>query len=263
MRLTVLGSAGSYPGPGRACSSYLLEAEGYRLVLDCGNGSLANLQQVCDVRDIDQLVLSHQHHDHLADAYGLSIALRFHPDGPSRLDVLAADGVAEQLRALGSGSSVDDVFALRTVVDGAGWEAGPFRLSFRRTAHPPPTLAIRVEHEGKVVVYSADTGPSDAVTELAAGADLFLCEATWAGDAARQKGLHCTGYQAGEMAARAGARRLVVTHVAHPPTRSRWRVRRQRPSARRWWPRPTWRRTTSEAAASSPAHAPGASREPQ
>ncbi len=218
MRVTVLGSAGSYPAPGRACSSYLVEAGGYRLLLDAGNGSLANLLQVCDVRDLDGVVLTHRHHDHLADAYALHTALTFHPAGRKPVPGWAhADANGYLGRIAGGEDRLRELLPLRHIRDREWVEAGPLRVSFRATAHPVPTLGVRVEHGGASFAYSADTGPCDAVRDLADGVDLFLCEATWAGRAEDYPAdLHLTGTGAGVLAATAGARRLVVTHVAYP-----------------------------------------------
>jgi ribonuclease BN (tRNA processing enzyme) len=49
MRLTVLGCAGSFPGPESACSAYLVEADGFRLLIDFGSGSLSALQRYADM----------------------------------------------------------------------------------------------------------------------------------------------------------------------------------------------------------------------
>lgn len=218
MRLTVLGSAGSYPAPGRACSSYLLESGGHRLLLDCGNGAMANLLREHDVHDVDALVLTHRHHDHLADAYALHTALQFHPAGPRPLTLLAQPDTWGYLGKIAGGDDrLRPLLDLHPLEPGDTVEAGPLRLSFRRTAHPVPTLAVRVEHEGRVFAYSADSGPCESLAETARDAGLFLCEATWAGSAdGKPADLHCTGGQAGDLARRAGAQHLLVTHVAHP-----------------------------------------------
>jgi ribonuclease BN (tRNA processing enzyme) len=94
-------------------------------------------------------------------------------------------------------------------------ELGPLRLRFERVNHPVPTYAVRVSAAGRSLVYSADTGPSDALVSLAAGADLLLCEASFGTGPATVPNLHLTGRQAGEHAAKAGVERLLVTHV--PP----------------------------------------------
>src|SRR5918992_4308258 len=100
LRLTVLGSAGTHLSRDRACSSYLVEADGYRLLMDCGNGSLMRLQQRLDVADVDALLISHLHADHFADIYSLYYARRFHQGGESPLPVYApagAEGFISQL----------------------------------------------------------------------------------------------------------------------------------------------------------------------
>ncbi len=62
------------------------------------------------------------------------------------------------------------------------------------------------------MAYSADSGPCDALLELARGVDLFVCEAGSPGE--QEMAMHLNGRQAGEVAARAGAQRLLVTHLA-------------------------------------------------
>jgi ribonuclease BN (tRNA processing enzyme) len=105
-------------------------------------------------------------------------------------------------------------FDVRTFPQGE-FDAGPFRVTTARVAHPVPAYAIRLEYDGKVMVYSGDTGPTPALVELASGADLLLCEAAFQDGADNPPDLHLTGREAGEHAAAAGASHLVITHV--PP----------------------------------------------
>ena len=81
--------------------------------------------------------------------------------------------------------------------------------------HPVATYAMRIEEGGRTLVYSADTGPSDVLVELARGADLLLCEASFLEGAANPPHLHLTGREAAQHASRAGVERLLLTHV--PP----------------------------------------------
>lgn len=216
-RVVVLGSAGTHVGPGRMCSSYLVEAAGYRLVLDCGNGSLSNLQLRCDVADVDAVLLSHLHPDHVADVYSLYYALRFHPGGPASVPVYAPAGAREHLARLLPAESVP-TFAehCRFEVAKAGdeLELGPWRVTLHAAFHPVETLAPRLSYDGTVLAYSGDSAPTSALVECAAEADLFVCDSSWLErDGPHPGGVHMTGAQAGRTAEQAGAARLAVTHV--------------------------------------------------
>ncbi len=215
IHLTVLGSSGTHVGPGRMCSSYLVEAEGYRLVLDCGNGSLSNLQRRCDVADVDAILLSHQHPDHFADVYSLYYALRFHRCGPRSVPVYGPAGTQDRLAKLLPG---DEIFGqtcrFNEVAAGDDLELGPLRLSLFAASHPVETLAVRAAVGDAVLAYSADSGPSTEVVACAREADLFICDASWLErDGLHPAGMHMTGAQAGRHAAEAGARRLLCSHL--------------------------------------------------
>lgn len=213
--LTVIGSSGTYPSAGRACSSYLLEADGGHLLLDCGNGSLANLTQASDLASLDAILLSHLHPDHFADLYGMLYALRFHAGAPEPLDVYAPVGAQAHIGQLLSGPhKLTDQFRFRDAAAGDRLAIGPFDVTLFAAAHSVETLAPRVEAGGRTLAYSGDSGPTDELVACARDADLFLCEASWLeADGPHPEGLHMTGADAGRHAERAGARRLMVTHV--------------------------------------------------
>lgn len=224
LTLTVLGCAGTHPGPARACSSYLVEYDGYRLLLDCGNGSLANLQQRIDVSAVDALLISHLHPDHFADLYGLYYARRFHTDGPLPLPVYAPAGAGAFIGQLLD--STDEFHAVCRFTAGAAGDTlalGPLTVRLFPSSHPVETLASRVEADGRVLAYSGDSGPTPALADCARDADLLLCDATWLESAGpHPEGVHMTGAQAGALAAAANAAALMVTHVY--PTTDRDRV---------------------------------------
>lgn len=217
MRLTIVGCAGSFPRAGAACSAYLLEADGFRLLLDMGNGSLGALQQHIGLLDLDALLISHLHGDHCFDACSYVVASRYSPTAPlAPLPLYAPAGAVDRLaRAYeidGEAGGLDDVYDERVLAPGA-LEIGPFRVRVDRTNHPVETYAARIEHGGRVLVYSADSGCSDALVGLARNADTFLCEATFDTSRRNPPDLHLTGGQAGEHAARAGVGRLLLTHL--------------------------------------------------
>ncbi|MDR7428280.1 MAG: MBL fold metallo-hydrolase, partial [Armatimonadota bacterium] len=77
MRLTVLGRWSPYPPAGGACPGYLVEAAGQRLLLDCGTGTLANLQSIASIFELTAVVITHLHPDHVLDVFVLKQALEF------------------------------------------------------------------------------------------------------------------------------------------------------------------------------------------
>jgi ribonuclease BN (tRNA processing enzyme) len=215
MRLTVLGCAGSFPGPESACSAYLVEAEGFRLLLDFGTGSLSALQRYAGLNCLDAILLSHLHCDHMLDASQYVVVRRYAPDGPCPpLPLYAPAGAAHRI-AVAYGHDDDPVHDVYTSHDlrPGTLMIGPFAVTVDRVNHPVETYGVRLEHGGRVLTYSSDTAPCDALLRLAQGADLFLCEASYLDGADNPPDLHLTGAEAGEAATKAGVGRLLLTHL--------------------------------------------------
>jgi ribonuclease BN (tRNA processing enzyme) len=216
VRLTVVGCAGSFPAAESPASCYLVEADGSRVLLDLGSGALGPLQRHCGFADVDAVLLSHLHPDHCMDVLPLYVARTYDPAGPHpRIPVHAPSGAAGHLaRAYGrcEEPGLDGAFDFREWAAGPV-EVGPLTVTVARTAHPVVTWAMRVEHGGRTLVYSGDTGPCADLVELARDADLFLCEASYQEGPDNPPDLHLTGREAGEHAAAAQVGRLVVTHV--------------------------------------------------
>ena len=205
--LVVLGSDGSWPGPGGACSGYLVEAAGTALWLDAGTGTFAALQLAADPARLDGAVVSHAHRDHWSDLACYATWARHSGHGPARpLPVLAPAGLAEA-----SGLAADGAFDWRPVADGDQVELGGLALTFSRTDHVPETLAVRLDAGGRSLGYSADTGPAWHPRSLGPPLDLLVCEATFTAGHEGTAG-HLSARQAGTVAAEAGARTLAVTH---------------------------------------------------
>ena len=211
LSVTVLGCAGSYPGPGNACSGYLVRSDEATVVVDLGSGTVANLQRSVALTDIDAVVLTHQHPDHWLDLPILRNALRYFLDAEG-LAVYGTAGTRAQAEAVIDGLTPTLVWT--TIGAGSAVQIGDQRMSFSRTDHPVETFALRLESGGRTLVYTADTGSGWEPDGFVDGADLLLCEATLAEDDA-DSFQHLTGRQAGELAKQAGVGRLAVTHV--PP----------------------------------------------
>jgi ribonuclease BN (tRNA processing enzyme) len=219
MQLTVIGCSGSFPGPDSPASCYLLEAEGFRLVMDMGNGALGVLQQYAGLFEVDAVCLSHLHADHCVDMGAYWVARQYAPGGARPpIPVYGPAGTVERVAGvlLGSGeteaASVRERFDVRDLTVGTR-EIGPFRITAEHMNHPVETFGFRVEHAGWQVAYSADTGETDALVRLAAGVDVLLSEASFQDNHDNPPDLHLTARQAGEHAARAGAGHLVLTHL--------------------------------------------------
>jgi ribonuclease BN (tRNA processing enzyme) len=223
VKLTVIGCSGSVPGPDSPASSYLVEAEGYRLLVDLGHGAFGQLQRYVTPGDIDAIVVSHLHADHCIDLTAYVVSLRYGGAGfrspDRRIPLVGVAGTRDRLESaydpLARKQATQELFSYSTATAG---ELGPFRMSYARMNHPTPTNAVRIEHAGSSLVYSADTGVSAELVGLARGADVLLCEASVGPDEPLIPDLHLTGRLAGEHARRAGTGRLIVTHV--PPWNS-------------------------------------------
>ena len=216
MRLTIVGCSGSHPGPDAACSSYLLEQQGFRLLVDLGSGALGELANHVDPRDVDAVLLTHLHGDHWLDLVPFSHVRRHHPDGRVPPPVPVVVPRAQRQRISGAfglpESALADVFELQDPRDTA---IGPFDVTLLRTRHPVETYAIRAVAGGRTFVYTSDTAPFPELAAFAGKADLLLAEASFVDGVANPPGVHLTAKQAGELARDANVGRLVVTHV--PP----------------------------------------------
>jgi ribonuclease BN (tRNA processing enzyme) len=216
VRLTVLGCAGSFPGPESACSCYLVDADGFRLLIDFGTGALSAVQRFAGLYAIDAIVLSHLHPDHIFDACSYVVARRYAPDGPlPQIPVWAPAGAHRRLAVAYGGDeahSLDDVYTFHTLAAGT-FPIGPFTIWTEPVNHPVETYGMRIEHGGRALAYSGDTAPCESVIRLAQGADAFLCEASYLDDMDNPPDLHMTGREAGEIATKAGVGKLLLTHL--------------------------------------------------
>lgn len=221
MRLVVIGCSGSFAGPDSAASCYLLEAEDadgatWRILLDMGSGSLGPLQKYAAAEDVRGVFFSHLHPDHCLDLCGYYVLRKYHPGGAlSRIPVWGPVGVAQRMADAYDlpDPGMSREFDFREYAGPV--ELGPFLVEPLRVAHPVPAYALRVTAHGRTLAYSGDTGMCAALDELATGADLLLVEASFRHGETNPDDLHLTGREAGEIGARNGVPRLVLTHV--PP----------------------------------------------
>lgn len=223
MRLTVLGCSGTIPAADDGCSAYLVQHEGFTVLVEVGTGAVSSLMRVGgthgnELPRIDAVFVSHLHSDHWLDLVPLSYVRHYQPAGPGPvIDVHAPPSALGRLVAAG-GWPREGEHALHpdwNFVDHAEGrrEIGPFTVDLVRSEHPEPCHASRWTAGGRSLVFSGDTGESPEVIQLGEHADVALFEASWYADDDPPPGVHLTATQAADHANRAGVGRLLLTHV--------------------------------------------------
>lgn len=214
----MLGKSPAWQDAGGACSGYLIE-EGERcLLLDCGNGVFGKLRAAREFTTVDDVVVSHLHADHFMDLVPFAYALSYSRHARARPVLHAPPGAREAFRritgAWDAETLIEDAFELREYDAAEELELGPLRVRFREVPHFIRTHAVQVRAGGASLTFGADSGPNDAIVAFAHETDLLLLEATLdqpESDEGRRG--HLTAAEAGAHARRAGARRLVLTHI--------------------------------------------------
>ena len=216
MRVTVVGCAGSFPGPDSPASCYLLEAEGFRLVLDLGNGALGVLQRFAGLFSIDAICLSHLHADHCVDLGAYWVARQYTSDGPRPpIPVHGPLGTAERVAGFGGEgtAAVQARFAFRDLQRRHDRDRA---VPGHRRSREPPGGDVRLPGGARGLAAGLlgrhggvrRAGPAGRGGRSAAVRGVVPRRA-----ATYRPNLHLTARQAAEHAARAGVGQLVLTHL--------------------------------------------------
>jgi ribonuclease BN (tRNA processing enzyme) len=214
VRVTVLGGCGAWPDAGQACSGYLVEHDGFRLVIDLGYATVPRLLGYLAPGQVDAVYISHGHPDHCADLNPLLRARALRDDPAPPLPVYAPPGALNAVLALDRPEMLAAAYQLHEFTPGARLEIGPFSAGTRLLPHWQPNAGLRLTAGGQVLTYTGDTGPDPAIAELARDADLLLAEASYPEQVpADSAPALSSALQAGQHAAAAGARRLLLTHL--------------------------------------------------
>jgi ribonuclease BN (tRNA processing enzyme) len=217
MRMTVLGGCGAWPAAGQACSGYLLEADGFRLLVDPGYATLPRLLTHVDATEVDAVLVSHEHPDHCSDLNPLLRARALRDDPAPPLPVYALPSALDAVLALDHAMLTERrrTYDVHSFGDGDRLAIGPFAIAVRLLPHFVPNAGFRITAGSAVLAYTGDCGPDPGVVELARGAGVFLAEATLGdgvGDA-DDAGLLSSARDVAREATEAGAERLVLTHL--------------------------------------------------
>lgn len=217
MRITVLGYQSPYPGPNGATPGYLVETQSASILLDCGSGVLAQLGNYLPIHQLDALLLSHYHHDHVADVgvlqYGIMVHQLFSQRPKDKpLPIYAPAQPIANAQEL----PYKQATTFHPIDEKTQMNIGDMQISFLRTDHGDgdPCFAMRLEASGKVLVYGADSGPNTKWHGFADGADLFICEGTYLDhNKPRESKGHLSVREAAQVAEELACRSLLITHL--------------------------------------------------
>ena len=206
MRLKILGSNGPYPGPGGACSGYLLTSDSgdTRVLIDCGTGVLSRIIAEVELDSLAAVILTHLHYDHMSDMLPMQYALQFHPRAKP-LPVYAP-------------LTPESVHALLECPYYDLWEPedatiGEMRFSFTPARHPVETYAVAAECDSARFVFTGDSNQDTLVELFCEGADLLLADCGLSNEDHRFTSPHYSAGLCGQLAKNAHARRLLLTHL--------------------------------------------------
>lgn len=214
MKITVIGFWGGYPAKNEASSGYLLEYGDYRVLLDCGSGVLSQLQNHLRPEELDAVVLSHYHPDHVADVGVLQHALLIQQKISDKQKTLPIYGHAFDELAF-ENLSYKDITKGIAYIENEPLEIGPFTFQFMKTKHSVTCFAMRIEVADHTLVYTGDSTYMDEFIDFSKNANILLCESNLYSDMDGTEAGHMTAREAGIIAHEANVQLLILTHLPH------------------------------------------------
>lgn len=211
MKLTALGVWGGYPTRDAGTTSYLLQSEeGFNLLLDAGSRAVTELEHELSPNDLDAIILSHYHEDHIADLGALRQYRQLQTVKPQILPIYGHQENEYEFSKL----------SLENVSEGIAYDVengtsvGPFDIQLLKTVHPVICYAMRIVERatGQVLIYTGDTGYFAELVDFSKDADILLADVYFFKDKVKMPN-HLSSVEAGEIAAQANVKKLVLTHL--------------------------------------------------
>ena len=213
MECRVIGMWGGFPKKNGPCSGYLIQHEGFSLLIDCGSGVLSKLQNYIDLNDINHVILTHYHYDHFSDIGTYLFSRLVNTQLGRATEELCVYGPDDE----GMKKQVEDVAYCRFNLfdEKSQLEIGPFTCTFMRNIHPVETYSIKIVCENKSIVFTSDTSFTEELVSFAANSDLLITECSlYEGMDGAGSG-HMTSEHAGILAYQSKAERVLLTHLPH------------------------------------------------
>ncbi|MDQ0268837.1 MBL fold metallo-hydrolase [Cytobacillus purgationiresistens] len=214
MNFTVIGSCGGYPKANEASAGYLLEHKGFYLLIDCGSAVLSKMQSFFQPEDLDAVIISHYHPDHIADIGVLQHARLIQGFLGMKRDCLPVYGHALDEQEFAK-------LTYKEITKGIPYESempiniGPFTITFLRTDHPVPCFAMRIEADGHAIVYTADTSFKEELVTFSKEANLLVSECNFYSHQEGKGAGHMNSHDNGKLANSANVKHLLLTHLPH------------------------------------------------
>jgi len=212
MRLTVLGNNGPYPSAAGACSGYLVSHENTNILIDCGSGVLANLQRFISLEEIDAIILTHLHSDHISDMMVLKYAIQIkikkgQMDKP--ISVYAPNEPSDEYERL----NIPGIYNIMPIESNALLKIGKLNIAFTEMKHPVKCMAVSIFDGHRRLVFSGDTSWTDELVDFSHNADFLLLDAGLLNEDKSDENVpHMTAGECGKVARLSNAKRLVLTH---------------------------------------------------
>lgn len=213
MKLTVIGYWGGFPNKGEASSAYLLQKDNFSVMLDFGSGALLKLQQYINVTDLNAVLISHYHADHIADIGVLQHALVVHNYLSKQEKVVNIYGPIEneyEFHKLNHDFTRAVPYRQRDVL-----QLGPFFIRFLETKHSVPCYGMRITDGNSTIVYTADSAYQDEWIKFSRDADLLLCDTNFYANQDGTEAGHMNSVEVATIAKQANVKELLLTHLPH------------------------------------------------
>lgn len=211
MKFTVIGPWGGYPAAGGASASYILEKEDFLLLIDAGSSSLSKFQQIHDVMDLDAIIISHYHADHIADIGVFQHARLVYTYVTGEKKVLPIYGHEED--------EIEFAKLSHDFTEGIAYNPkeilhiGPFQITFIKTVHSVPCYGMRITDGETTIVYTADTAYQDEWIDFAKGADLLVTDCNFYENQNASESGHMNSKEAATIAEKARVKQLLLSHL--------------------------------------------------